>query len=163
MWRSLLSSGCTGVGRRGDASGRTTPSGPTGIALRVLATEREPFRAQAKTSHAIHVLLQGAEETHFCRWCYVSLVVFYVSADSDFSSDRTCRRLLSEFFLGSLLGTELPRCASKSTGIDLAEGRLDTVRRLTHHEQRSSNLGNFYGTSSRRNIDSRLWPFVTSL
>lgn len=68
MWRSLLSSGCAGIGCRGDAASRTTSSGPAGIALRVLATEREPFWTQAKTSHAIrHVFLQGAEEAHFCR------------------------------------------------------------------------------------------------
>lgn len=68
MWRSLLSSGCTGISCRGDAASRTTSSGPAGIALRVLATEREPFWTQAKTSHAIrHVFLQGAEEAHFCR------------------------------------------------------------------------------------------------
>lgn len=87
-----------------------------------------------------------------------------MNADIDFSSDRIChRRLLLEFFLGSLLGTELPRCATKSKGIDLAESRLDTVHRLTHREGKSSDLGNFYGTSSRRNIDSRLRPFVSSL
>lgn len=71
-----------------------------------------------------------------------------VSADTDFSSERACHpRLLLEFFLGSLLGTEMPRCASKFTGIDLTKGRLDTVCRLTHREGRS--LGNFYGTSSQ--------------
>jgi len=68
MWRSLLRSGRASIGRRGDASGRTASSSPTGIALRVLATEGEPFWTQAKTSYAVrHVLLQGTEETHFCR------------------------------------------------------------------------------------------------
>lgn len=68
MRRSLLSRGRVGVGRRGDASGRTASSGPAGVALRVFATEGEPFWAQAKTSHAVrHVLLQRAEETHFYR------------------------------------------------------------------------------------------------
>lgn len=68
MWCSLLNSGCTGIGCRGDTSSRTASSGPAGIALRVLATKGEPFWAQAKTSHAVrHVLLQGAEEAHFCR------------------------------------------------------------------------------------------------
>lgn len=66
MWRSLLSSGRAGVGRRGDTSGRTTPSRSAGITLRILTAEGEPFWAQAKTSHAVrHVLLQRAEETHF--------------------------------------------------------------------------------------------------
>lgn len=66
MWRSLLSSGRAGVGRRGNASGRTTSSRSAGIALRVLTTEGEPFWTQAKTSHAVrHVLVQRAEETHF--------------------------------------------------------------------------------------------------
>lgn len=73
--------------------------------------------------------------------------------NADFSSDLMChRRLFLKFFLGSLLGTELLRCASKSTGIDLVENRLDTVHWLTR-EGRSSDPGNFYGTSSRRNID----------
>lgn len=67
MWRSLLSSGRASVGRRGNASGRAASSGPAAIALRVLATEGEPFWTQAKTSHAVrHVLLQGTEEAHFC-------------------------------------------------------------------------------------------------
>lgn len=69
MWRGLLGSGSTSVGRRGDTSGGTTPSCPTGIAFRVLATEGESLRAQAEASHTIrHYLLQGVEETHFCRF-----------------------------------------------------------------------------------------------
>lgn len=103
MWRSLLSSGRTGVSRWGNASGRTTPSGPAGISLRVLTTEGEPFWAQAKTSHAIrYVFLQGAEETHFYCWCsFFRRFLHEFDADIDFSSDRMChRRLLLEYFLG---------------------------------------------------------------
>lgn len=69
MRRGLLGSGGTSVGRRSDASRRTASSGPAGIAFRVLATEREPLRAQAKTGHTVrHNLLQGVEETHFYRY-----------------------------------------------------------------------------------------------
>lgn len=98
MWRSLLRSS-RGVGRRGDASGGTTSSGPAGIALRVFATEGEPFWTQAKTSHAVrHVFLQRTEETHFLSFG-VSFVVFCVNADIDFSSDRMCHRPFPlEFF-----------------------------------------------------------------
>jgi len=53
MRRGLLGSSGTSVSRRSDASGRAASSSPTGIAFRVLSTERESFRAQTKAGHTV--------------------------------------------------------------------------------------------------------------
>lgn len=71
----LLGSCSTSVSRRSDTSGRATSSSPTGIAFRVLATERESFRAQTKAGHTVRYnLLQGVEKTHFCSFLCMTFV-----------------------------------------------------------------------------------------
>lgn len=63
--RCGLLRGGVGVGGAGDASGGAAPSGRVG--RRVLAAEREPFRAERQIRDAVaHVLLQRVEEAH-CR------------------------------------------------------------------------------------------------